>query len=110
MPDVSIGAARPAVHSTATHKRKKIKIVARKPRVRKGTFGIPPPPKFDFDALPDGAWLTNNEVAAVLRRSKVTPAAWRTMPDHPLKWTRIDGKPLYRVRDVRSFITSHTVR
>jgi hypothetical protein len=108
MPDVSISAARAAVRSTATHKRKE--IVSRKPRVRKGTFGIPPPLKFDFDALPAGAWLTSDEVAAVLRRSKATLPAWRTDPNHALKWTRIDGKPLYRVRDVRSFITSHTVR
>ena len=107
MPDVSIGAARAAARSTATPKRRK--IVSKKPRVRKGTFGIPPPPKFDFDALPDSAWLTSDEVASVLRRSKATLPAWRTT-NHALKWTRIDGKPLYRVRDVRSFITSHTVR
>jgi len=82
---------------------------ARKPiikkRDRKGTFGIPPP-KFDFDALPDSAWLTSDEVAAVLRRSKTTPPSWRAIENHPLRWERVDGKPLYRVRAVRAFIAA----
>lgn len=38
-----------------------------KQRVR--NYGIPPPPKFDFDALADGTWLSTMEVAAVLRRA-----------------------------------------
>src|ERR1700747_107311 len=75
----------------------KKRIVTRKPRNRKGSFGTPPPVRFDFDSLPDSAWLTSDEVAAVLRRSKTTPPLWRTNKNHPLKWQRVDNKPLYRV-------------
>ena len=81
-------------------------IKRRKPRDRKGTFGVPPPVSFDFDSLNDNAWLTSDEVAAVLRRSKATLPFWRTMADHPLKWERVLGKPLYRVRAVRAFIAA----
>jgi hypothetical protein len=70
--------------------------------------GIPPPPKFDFDVLADSAWLTSAEVAAVLRRAIGTPEHWRGQNDHPLKWDMVDGKPLYRVRDVRAFLASRT--
>jgi hypothetical protein len=46
----------------------------------------------------------------VLRRSKATLPLWRAIKDHPLKWERVDGKPLYRVRAVRAFIASRTER
>jgi hypothetical protein len=83
-------------------------IIEKKKRDRKGTFGIPPPPKFDFDALADSAWLTSDEVAAVLRRSKTTLPAWRAISHHPLRWEYVDRKPLYRVRNVRAYIASRT--
>ena len=97
MSDPTMAAVRPTKLVIPRKKRRKS---------RKGTFGIPPPPRFDFDALPDSAWLTSDEVAAVLRRSKATVPLWRAIKDHPLKWERIDGKPLYRVRDVRAYIAA----
>jgi hypothetical protein len=94
-----MAAARPAAGKPTIEKKKK-------KRDRKGRFGIPPPPKFDFDALPDSAWLTSDEVAAVLRRSKTTSPSWRAIENHPLKWELIDNKPLDRVRAVRAFIAA----
>ena len=72
--------------------------------------GIPPPFEFDLDSLPGSAWLTTVEVAAVLRRAQRTVEMWRQQPDHPLRWERISGKPLYRVRDLRSFLAGRTDR
>jgi hypothetical protein len=77
---------------------------------RKRRTGTPPPPTFDFDALAGGAWLSNDEVAAVLRVSITTPVDWRQQPDHPLKWQRVNGKPLYRVDDLRAFIAAQPGR
>ncbi len=97
MPDLAMPAAR-----VSNGPRKPI---PRKPRRdRRGTFGVPAPVRFDFDCLPDSAWLSSDEVAAVLRRSRATPPAWRATAGHPLKWQRVLGKPLYRVGDVRAFI------
>ena len=75
---------------------------AKKPRVR--SFGKPPPVTFDFDALPDSAFLNSEEVAAILRISKTTPQSWRKDKDHSLQWEYVAGKPLCRVRCLRAFI------
>ncbi|WP_051334652.1 hypothetical protein [Bradyrhizobium sp. Ai1a-2] len=102
MPDPAMAAARRSASLRKPIPRSK------KPRNRRGTFGVPPPVSFDFDSLSDGTLLSSDEVAAVLRRSKATPPYWRTLPDHPLKWQRVLGKPLYRVGDLRRFIASWT--
>jgi hypothetical protein len=68
--------------------------------------GVAPLPAFDFDSLPDGVWLSTIEVAAVLRRAKGTLEMWRQKPAHPLRWTRVDGKPLYKACWVREFIAA----
>jgi hypothetical protein len=45
-------------------------------------------------------------------RSSVGAASWsrtaarRKNPAHPLKWTAVDGRPLYRVAAVRAFLAS----
>ena len=66
--------------------------------------GVAPHPAFDFDSLPDSVWLSTLEVAAVLRRSKITVELWRRQPDHPLRWERCNGRPLYKARWVRDYI------
>jgi hypothetical protein len=99
MSDPTMAAPRPAAGEPIVEKEEE-----EKKRVR--AFGIPPPPKFDFDAIADSAWLTSDEVAAVLRRSKTTPPSWRAIKNHPLRWERVDGKPLYRVRALRAFIAA----
>ena len=75
---------------------------SKKPRVR--PFGTPPHPLFDLDVLPESAFLTSEEVAAVLRVSKTTPQSWRKIKDHPLQWEYVGGKPLCRVRYLRALI------
>jgi len=104
MSDPTMAAPRPAALELIITRKEKRKS-------RKGTFGIPPPPKFDFDALPDSARLTNDDVAAVLRRSKATVPAWRADPNHPLgprAWEYIDNKPLLRAGTMRAFMASRT--
>jgi hypothetical protein len=59
---------------------------------------------FDLDVLPESAFLTSEEVAAVLRVSKATPQSWRKIKDHPLQWEYVGGKPLCRVRCLRALI------
>lgn len=73
-----------------------------KRRVRK--TGTPPPVTFDLDALPASSWLTTEETAAVLRKAIITVALWRRNPAHPLRWRRVDGRPLYQVGWVRAYI------
>jgi hypothetical protein len=76
-------------------------------RGRHGFRGVPPPPAFDFDALPDGALLTEAETAAVGRWSTNTVAAWRSQPHHLLRWTVIAGGFIrYRIADIRAFLAS----
>jgi len=73
--------------------------------------GVPPPPTFDFDALPDGALLTELETAAVGRWSTNTLAAWRLRRAHGLQWVVIGGgRVRYRVSDVRAYLADATPR
>jgi len=74
----------------------------KKKRVRK--YGVVPPPTFDFDRLPDSAWLRTSEVAAVLRKAKGTVASWRYRPGHALRWEMVNKTPLYRVGALRYYI------
>ena len=60
-------------------------------RDRHGFRGVPPPPVFDFDALPDGALLNEYETAAVGRWSTNTLTAWRFREGHGLRWIVIAG-------------------
>ena len=65
-------------------------VITNKPvepkRDRHGFRGVPPPVTFDFDALADGALLSETDVAAILRMSTNTVASWRQRPDHPLRF------------------------
>ena len=93
-----------AVAGLRAHPRKRTTASNTPPRIRK--FGVPPPVTFDFDVLPETSWLTTAEVAGILRCSIETPPMWRKNKDHPLRWERVNGKPLYRVRDLRAFIAT----
>ena len=74
-------------------------------RDRHGFRGVPPPPVFDFDALPDGALLNEYETAAVGRWSTNTLAAWRLRKAHGLRSVVIGGgRVRYRVGDVRAYL------
>jgi hypothetical protein len=67
--------------------------------------GVPPPPTFDIDTLAPGTFLTETEVAALLRRSTACLENWRLMDtEHPLRWQKIAGRILYQVRAVRAFL------
>ena len=74
----------------------------KKPRIRRS--GVAPHPCFDFDSLPDSAWLSTIEVAAVLRKAKNTVQQWRQKPDHPLRWQRVNGRPLCKAGWLRDYI------
>jgi hypothetical protein len=78
------------------------KISRKKPRTR--FRGTPPPLTFDLDALPDSAFLNQNETAAAVRRAKSTLEVWRKQPDHPLKWRRVGGRLLYELPSIRTFL------
>ena len=74
-------------------------------RDRHGFRGVPPPPVFDFDALPDGALLNEYETAAVGRWSTNTLSAWRLREGHGLRWVVIAGGFVrYRVSAIRAFL------
>ena len=81
-------------------------------RDRHGFRGVPPPPVFDFDALPDGALLNEYETAAVGRWSTNTLAAWRLRKaPHRLRWVVIGGgRVRYRVGDVRAYLADAAPR
>lgn len=70
--------------------------------------GVPPPARFDIDALPGSSNLTALEAAAVIRRTPGALEQWRRNPDHPLKWRYVDGRPLYRVDAVREYLSGRT--
>jgi len=79
-------------------------------RSHHGFRGVPPPPAFDFDALPDGALLNEHETAAVGRWSTNTLAAWR-LREHGLRWVVIAGGFVrYRVADIRAYLADATPR
>ena len=79
-------------------------------RDRHGFRGVPPPPAFDFDALPDGALLNEHETAAVGRWSTNTLAAWR-LRERGLRWVVIAGGFVrYRVADIRAYLADATPR
>src|SRR5262249_36345971 len=75
-------------------------------RSHRGFRGLPPPPEFDFDALPDGAMLNEYESAAVLRHSTNTLTTWRQLPGHPLKWVTVGDLVRYRCGDIRTYMAS----
>lgn len=79
------------------------KTAANTKRIRKNR-SMPPPAKFDIDALPGGSNLTALEAAAVIRRTPGALEQWRRDPNHPLKWRYVDGRPLYRVDAVRDYL------
>ena len=80
-------------------------------RDRHGFRGVPPPPVFDFDALPDGALLNEYETAAVGRWSTNPLAAWRLRKAHGLRSVVIGGgRVRYRVGDVRVFLADAAPR
>ena len=80
-------------------------------RDRHGFRGVPPPPVFDFDALPDGALLNEYETAAVGRWSTNTLAAWRLRAGHGLRWVVIAGGFIrYRVSAIRAFLADAAPR
>jgi hypothetical protein len=88
-------------------------VVAGQPikRSHHGFRGVPPPPVFDFDALPDGALLNEHETAAVGRWSTNTLAAWRLRKAHGLRWVVIAGGFVrYRVADIRAYLADATPR
>ncbi len=71
---------------------------------RRKNRAVPPPASFDIETLPDSAKLSARETAAVLRRTPGALEQWRRDPDHPLKWERVDGRPLYTVGWVRRYL------
>ncbi len=77
---------------------------AERARRRKEKRKMPPPATFDIDALPGNANLTVRETCAVVRRTPGALEQWRRDPNHPLKWERVDGRPLYRVAAVRMYL------
>jgi len=80
-------------------------------RPKRKNRGMPAPVMFDIDALPGSVNLTALETAAVIRRTPGALEQWRRDPDHPLKWTYVDSRPLYRVDAVRQYLaTSGTKR
>ena len=80
-------------------------------RDRHGFRGVPPPPVFDFDALPDGALLNEYETAAVGRWSTNTLTAWRFREGHGLRWIVIAGGFIrYRVSAIRAFLADAAPR
>jgi hypothetical protein len=80
-------------------------------RSHHGFRGVPPPPLFDFDALPDGALLNEHETAAVGCWSTNTLAAWRSRAGHGLRWVVIAGGFVrYRVADIRAYLADATPR
>ena len=86
-------------------------VITNKPvepkRDRHGFRGVPPPVTFDFDALADGALLSETDVAAILRMSTNTVASWRQRPDHPLRFLVLpNGFVRYTAGHVREFLAS----
>jgi hypothetical protein len=79
-------------------------------RSHRGFRGLPPPPEFDFDALPDGAMLNEYESAAVLRHSTNTLTTWRQLPGHPLKWVTVGDLVRYRCGDIRTYMARPRTR
>jgi len=84
--------------------------VADQKRSHHGFRGVPPPPLFDFDALPDRTLLNEHETAAVGRWSTNTLAAWR-LRKVGLRWVVIAGGFVrYRVADIRAYLADATPR
>ena len=86
-------------------------VITNKPvepkRDRHGFRGVPPPVTFDFDALADGALLSETDVAAILRMSTNTVASWRQRPDHPLRFLVLpNGLVRYTAGHIREFLAS----
>lgn len=73
-------------------------------KAKRKNRGVPPPANFDLDVLPDSANLTALETAAIVRRTPGALQNWRRNPDHALKWENVDGRPLYRVGAVRTYL------
>jgi hypothetical protein len=80
---------------------RKMPLAAKRHRKNRG---MPPPATFDIDTLPGSSNLTALEAAAIIRRTPGALEQWRRVPDHPLKWRYVDGRPLYRVDAVRDYL------
>jgi hypothetical protein len=65
-------------------------------RLRKNR-GMPAPATFDIDTLPGSSNLIALEASAVICRTPGVLEQWRPDQNHPLKWSYVDGRPLYRV-------------
>lgn len=63
--------------------------------------GIP-----DIDRLPAGAFLTRRQVAALSSFAEITLRVWEAQHRGP-QVTRIEGRPRYRVSDVREWLRPH---
>lgn len=100
VPSLPAGLEAPSPAPDTPGKKLEIRRKTAKNRFR----GTPPPATFDLDGLPDSAFLTETETAAVLRRSKACLENWRKNPDHALKWRRVGSHLLYEVRTVRAFL------
>jgi hypothetical protein len=51
--------------------------------------------------------LREREVASLGRWSLNSVSTWRSVPNHPLKWTHIgNGEVRYRAGDLRAFLAS----
>jgi hypothetical protein len=75
-------------------------------RDRHGFRGTPGPATFDLSALPDDGLLTDFEVAAILRVSTNTTAAWRKRGIHLQWFTLPSGQVRSTVGAVKAFLAS----
>ncbi|WP_257169709.1 hypothetical protein [Bradyrhizobium sp. SRS-191] len=94
-----------SVDATGSTSSDQIATTTKRPRKNRG---VPPPARFDIDALPGSSNLTALETAAAIRRTPGALEQWRRNPDHPLKWRYVDGRPLYRVDAVREYLSGRT--
>jgi hypothetical protein len=81
-----------------------LKRTGEKKKQKKRFRGAPDPLTYDLEQLPDSALLSGFEAAAAVRRPIATLEAWRLNPNHPLRWRRVAGRPLYEVGSIRKFL------
>jgi hypothetical protein len=73
------------------------------PEPNKSTRSRPPRPAPDLAALPGEAVITRQQLAAVSSFALVTLKLWAREGRGP-RITKIEGRPRYRVRDVREWM------
>jgi hypothetical protein len=76
------------------------KIVRKSKRFR----GVPPPPKFDIDELPDNVKLSIADIAAIFRRSISAVNHWQTHQMKPFDWHLITGRWVCTVGSARAVL------